>query len=181
MGKSTIFIHLIKKFLAQGWKVVLYDSEHEFYDLKHRWLRIIKPKHPPKSKEAVLEFDETCEKVLKEEQCILAVESIGAYADPFHQLAPNFWKIVHWGRKIQGDVTRGLGLIVTARRIKNMSKDIVALSDHAFIFRTQHKNDREPLIEDFSPYMEKSGELPQFSFIYWTHGILKVDNTENYR
>ena len=64
-GKTELFKHLVKTFLDEGWRIVLYDSEHEHGDFQHPKLELVTPEETPKTKEATRELDKTCSRILR--------------------------------------------------------------------------------------------------------------------
>lgn len=160
MGKTKLFLHIIKKFLNKGYEVVIYDSEHEFEDLHHEKLLIYKPTKPANKKE----FDNVSEKIYERRNVIFAVESVDFYATPKDtelKKVPNFKKIVHWGRK------RNIGLIMTTRRVAGVHKDCVGASRHHFMFWMFLPNDIDYLKKYVGETAEELITLERWYYIHW--------------
>lgn len=168
MGKTYLMRHLIRQFLAQKVKVIVYDSEHQHGDLAREGALVYTPKTTDTS-----EFDKLCGVVWsKYPNSILAVESIDFYALPSDigmVRTPNFKKLVHWGRG-----SKGIGLILTSRRIASVHKDPCSQCKHWYIFRTFLPNDVDYMKKFVGVTAKKAIDLDDFYFLYWSKGQSQI-------
>jgi hypothetical protein len=101
---------------------------------------------------------------------ILAVESVDFYATPQQPLTPNFKKIIHWGRN------RGIGVIMTSRRIANVHKDCCALNRHWFLFHCYLPNDIKYIKGFIGKTANDLPKLQPYYFIHWSGGQSEICN-----
>lgn len=162
-GKSYLLRYLINNFINQNVKVMVYDTEREktFDDLP------IENRYRPKGN-SIEEFDWFCADVLAHRNIVFAIESIDLFSPPFKPVPPNLWKLVHWGRK------RGIGLIMTSRRIASVHKDPCSQCKHWFIFYTFLPNDVDYLRKFVGETADKAKQLKPWYFLYWTQGQAQI-------
>lgn len=167
-GKTELTRHIINKFLAQGQKLLVYNSEHEkaFTDLDEEFR--YRPKIPTTYKNKkefhkliAQEFDEVCRDVFKQRNIVFCVESIDLFCPSYLPLPPNFWQIVNHGRK------RKIGLIMTSRSCKEVSKQAVRNCTHWFVFYTFAENDIKWLKDSLGKEAEKAQTLKKYYFLYF--------------
>lgn len=156
-GKTELLKFLLRRF--KGYRVLIYDSEHEFED-DWEGFKVYKPYEPSSQ----TEFDRICGTVWEKGNYIMAVESIDFFVKPKQPLPPNFAKLVHWGRK------RGIGLMLTSRRIASVHKDPCSQVHHWFIFYSFLPNDIRYLREFVGKIAEDCGSLKPYEFLYWSRG-----------
>ena len=163
MGKSTLFKYLIKLFDERGIRVLVYDSEHEHHKLNSRYITVYQP-HSPAD---IIEFDKISRRVWELGDIMFAIESIDFYTSPFKPLSPYFKRCLHWGRR------RGIGLMMTTRRIASVHKDVCALCNHYFLFHIYLPNDIKYLKQFIGDYAYQLKELKPYHFIYWSNGVAR--------
>ena len=162
-GKTTLLKYFLKRFTGQGYRVLIYDPEHEF-EFEDPNIEVYKPSDP----ESIEEFDSVCRKVWARKRMILAVESIDFFAIPKTPLPKYFKRIVHWGRK------RGVGLWMTSRRIADVHKSPCSQVHHWFVFYTFLPNDTSYLKKFIGPRAEECKELKEYHFLYWKRGQARI-------
>lgn len=167
-GKSNYLLYLIFEFIRNNWPVILIDTEHEYDSLikSDPLLEIFQPQGVKAEK--IKQLEEQCEKAVKQESCVIAIESIDFYTSPKKDLPYWLSEIVHHGRKRRGDEKRGIGLIITARRISNCNNDPFALANHTIIFNTTWKNDLKRLKENIGDIGEEAKNLKPHYYIYYS-------------
>jgi len=166
MGKSVLFRHLIKQYLDAGMNVLLYDSEKEYADFMHPNLKIYQPLEPAN----VEEFDDICGMVWERGHMIIAIESIDFYATPYQPMPKFLKKIIHWGRN------KGIGVLMTSRRIANVHKDCCALNRHWFMFNTYLPNDIKYIKSFIGKPADQLASLDPHYFIHWCGGKAELCN-----
>lgn len=160
MGKSVLFKHLVKQFLKEGSKVILYDSEKEYSDFQHPNLVVYQPEMPSD----IPEFEEICRRTWEKGNMILAIESVDFYAPPQQPLSPYFKRCIHWGRN------RGIGVLMTSRRIASVHKDACGLCRHWFLFHCYLPNDIKYIKQFIGEIAEDLAHLEPYYFIHWSGG-----------
>lgn len=166
MGKSVLFRHLIKQYLDSGTKVLLYDSEKEYGDYEDPNLKVYMPTEPAN----VEEFDTVCKQVWERKRMVLAIESIDFYATPYQPMPPNLKKIIHWGRN------RGIGVLMTSRRIANVHKDCCALNRHWFLLHCYLPNDIKYIRSFIGKPADQLSKLEPYYFLHWCGGKAELCN-----
>lgn len=179
-GKTFLARWLRNNLEKSGVKVLVFDAEHEkqYNDLiptKERPDIRYRPKIPVTYETAkkfkaqlIREFDQVCGYVFNKGDMILLVESIDLFCPSYLDLPPNFYKIIHWGKK------RGIGFIGTSRRIADTSKSAVSQCKHWFIFYTFIPNDIDYLKKFVGKDAEKARDLKERYYLYWTQGKSQV-------
>lgn len=179
-GKTFLARRLRDNIERSGVKVLVYDSEHEnqYKDLvptKERPDIRYRPKIPATYETAkqfkaqiLREFDLTCGYVYNKGNMVLLVESIDLFCPSYLDLPPNFYKIVHWGRK------KGIGLIMTSRRVADTSKSAVSQCKHWFVFYMYIPNDIDYIKEFIGTDAEKARDLKERYYLYWTQGHSQI-------
>jgi len=166
MGKSVLFKHLIKKYLESNVKVLLYDSEKEYLAFQDPNLKVYQPTEPAN----VEEFDIICSQIWEKRNMVLAIESIDFYATPQQPMPPSLKKIIHWGRN------RGIGVLMTSRRIANVHKDCCALNKHWFLFHTYLPNDIKYIKSFIGKPADELKSIEPHHFIHWSGGVSELCN-----
>jgi len=166
MGKSVLFRHLIQQYLESGVKVLLYDSEKEYGNWEDPNLKVYEPNEPAN----VEEFDIVCGQIWERRQMVLAIESIDFYATPQQPMPPYLKKIIHWGRN------RGIGVLMTSRRIANVHKDCCALNKHWFMFHTYLPNDIKYIKSFIGKPADQLKSIEPHHFIHWSGGRSELCN-----
>ena len=166
MGKSVLFLHLIKQYVDKGIEVLLYDSEKEYGMHESPGLKIYQPQEPAN----VEEFNDICGMVWDRGRMVLAIESIDFYATPQQPMPPYLKKIIHWGRN------RGIGVIMTSRRIANVHKDCCALNKHWFLFHCYLPNDIKYIKSFIGKPADQLKKIEPHYFLHWSNGVSELCN-----
>lgn len=168
-GKSVLLRHLLKIYKEQGVKFVLYDSQHQHGDLAS----IENPEdknvvYQPEIVDSVEEFEKICSLVWKRRNVVLAIENLDFYSTPQKPQSPSFKKLIHLGRM------KGIGLLMTTRRIADVHKSPCSQVKHWFIFRTFLPNDVKYLRQFVGKTADDAMTLDPYQFIYWSFGKVQI-------
>lgn len=160
-GKSHLLRSIIRTFCAQNVRVMLYDSEAEHDDLEgFPGLT----RYVPFDLDNLEEFEEICKTVWKGGNQVFAVENLDFYAPTMKPLPPVFKRLVGLGRK------RGIGLVLTSRRIADVHKTPCSQCQHWFVFQTYLPGDVEYLTKFIGETALKAKDLRPWYFIHWERG-----------
>jgi len=160
-GKSHLLKSLLRTFSAQGIKIMLYDDEAEHDDLEGL------PgltRYVPFGIGNLEEFEEICRTVWRGGNQVFAIENIDFYAPVRKDLLPIFAHLVGRGRK------RGIGLVLTSRRIQDVHKTPCSQCQHWFIFHTYLPGDIEYMVKFVGETALKAKDLRPWYFIHWERG-----------
>jgi len=160
-GKSNAFIYILNSFFANGYEVLIYDSEDEYSNVKM-------PKYVPKDNLSLEEFDKVCRAVWRKGNIIFGIEAIDYLTNPKKPLSFYFKKLVGMGRK------RGIGLVFTTRRIADVNKYVCSQVHKWLIYRQYLPNDIAYLKQFVGEIAEKTANLPNYYFIYYSNGEANV-------
>jgi len=166
-GKSVLLRHLLKIYRTQIIKTIIYDSQHQHGDLERKNQALV---YQPEEVDDVEEFEKICKMVDKRSHVVFAIENIDFYSTPQKPQSPTFKRLVHLGRM------KGIGLVMTTRRIADVHKSPCSQVKHWFIFRTFLPNDIEYLRKFVGTTADQAMNLPDYHFIYWSFGRVQVCN-----
>ena len=163
-GKSNLMARMLQQTKA---KYILIDVEGV-----HRW-KPLKPDrqtilHAPRTADMQALLLSVIRKVQNEKYFIVAIEGIDAFQTRYWmpeelRLFVQYGRNYQWGR---------CSFWVTCRRLADVHNDIVANSDHHFIFRSFEPND---VHNYYRRYLGKEvalriQNLPDYHFYYWKVG-----------
>lgn len=186
-GKSVYTQHLVKSFLKNGAKMLLYDPELQYTHLIRPANNKPAPsiysnfhytKYPnlllyqPSIVDDREEFDKVAEWVFNTGDMVFIVESLGFFAKPQKGLTPSFKKCVHWGRG------QGIGIIWTARRPSEVHKDAFQCR-HLFLFHTPIPNDIKYLRDIIGDDAKELKDIPFWHYYHWTSTNLTFNEPIN--
>ena len=168
-GKSELMRHLLKSYRDQGINYIIYDSQHQHGDLAS----YAEGEHEnfvyqPKEVDSIEEFETICRSVWRRRNLVFAIENLDFYSTPQKPQSPTFKKLVHLGRM------KGIGLIMTTRRIADVHKSPCSQVRHWFIFRTFLPNDVKYLRQFIGDTADQAMKLEEHEFIYWSFNKVKI-------
>ena len=155
-GKSTLLKWLLMKIKKP---IYIYDSEYEHRKFKENMV-IIRPKQTYD----IYEFEVWNKYIWRQGNLVYAIENIDFFAKSYKPLPFYFAKLVGLGRK------KGIGLIMTTRRIADVHKTPCSQVKHWFLFKTFLPNDIKYLKQFIGDIANELANLDNHEFIYYRVG-----------
>ena len=166
-GKTQLAKHLAKQYLSKSIDIWIYDVNNEYLDLEIRYTISSVHRYIPKDVGDIEEFEDFIWKAWRHKRIVVLIEEADLYANP-HSIPRAFKNLVARGRH------RKIGMILITRRIASMHKYPCSQAKHFFIFRTILPNDIKYLKEFIGDKAEELPNLPDYHFLYWSHGKAKI-------
>lgn len=157
-GKSNLLKYLLERTPCR-WVLIDTLRQHNWNPLKSDRQEIIKPVDTDFSSF----LDQIIDDRWKQGNCIIAVEELDAYQTIWN-LSPSLKKLINWGGN------RNLSLWYTVRRLANVHKDVVANTEHHFIFKAYVPNDIEYYRKFVGDVADYARDLAPYHFIYYKVG-----------
>jgi len=162
-GKSNYAKYLVKQFLLRKCKVFVYDTDKEYKKLSFPnpdLLTIYEPKTFGQE-----EFIQVINELYKQGNIIVVLEEIELYVKAGWSIPDDI------KRFFVAHAHRGLGIVMTTRRIADMHKLPAGLARHVIIFMLYLPQDVEYLAKFVGKTLaESSRELAPYHFLYYHHG-----------
>lgn len=159
-GKTELAKHILRLFQAQGYPVFIYDPLDEYRDFEPC-------RYVPKDNLSIDEFDEVASDIWNGKNCIFLIEEVEFYASA-HKISLMLQRLVSLGRH------RGIGLVITTRRIADVHKLICSQAKNWFIFHSFLPNELDYMEQFIGETVYKAVSLEPYHFIYWTRGKAQV-------
>ena len=150
-GKTTLARHILKQIPRKA----IYDPLGQYADMNS---------FIPKTFN-IEEFDYFAAQCWVQGDIFVAVEECENWIGQTGKRSPEFMRIINMGRN------RGMGYMVITRRLANVDKTAVGLSDHVFLYKLFLPNDVK-YCEDFLTD-EWAGQLPKlgkYEYLYYADG-----------
>jgi len=162
-GKSNYAKYLVKQFLLRKCKVFVYDTDKEYSKIEFPnkdLLTIYEPKTFGQD-----EFISVINDLYQKGNMVVVIEEIELYVK-------SGWSIPDDVKKFfVAHAHRGLGIVMTTRRIADMHKLPAGLARHVIIFMLYLPQDVEYLAKFVGKTLAESArELPPYDFIYYFRG-----------
>lgn len=157
-GKTNLLKYILLR-THVNWILIDTLHQHNWNHLQPKRQRILKP-----SDTDFMKFlDQIIEEKWKSGNCVIAVEELDAY-QTVNGISPSLKKLINWGGN------RNLSLWYTVRRLADVHKDIVANTEHHFIFRAYVPNDIEYYRKFVGKVADYARDLRPYHFIYYRVG-----------
>lgn len=142
-----------------NWLLVDTLHQHNWNPLKPKLQEIVRPVDT----DFACFLDQIIEEKWKVGNCVIAVEELDAFQTVWN-LSPSLKKLINWGGN------RNLSLWYTVRRLADVHKDIVANTEHHFIFKAYVPNDIEYYRKFVGSVADYAKDLAPYHFIYYRVG-----------
>lgn len=159
-GKTTLIRSLINQ-LARSYHIIALDILNNFTKTKNEEVININPD----DKEQI---NNTLTKIWNRGNCIVVIDEYDVLSNTGASTKDILYKLLNLGRN------RNIGLIVSARRTANISKNTLANCNKLFIGKTSYLKDIQNLEQYFTFSIESYQNLPDFHFLYLEDGDVKA-------